>query len=318
MHRDIKGSNIMLSSEGVVKVMDFGIARAFGSNRLTRHGHMVGTLQYMSPEQVRGLESDARSDIYSLGILLYDLLTGRVPFTKSSDYDLMQAHIEREPPPLRSFAPDLPASIERAVLHALEKDPADRFASTAEFRAELERGLQDTPPELPAREAIETTQVDDADDIAEADTVDRAPPTAADVTRADLTHRRSWVPDWLTAPRVTAVLATFGLVAGLNTLLLRDRGRPLVPPFPEPRLTASSPEEDALALLEAYTALPVGEPKGAPVNEPATVQVAVQKPEPKPAARRAARRVAVARPVPQPASKPVRREPAELLLAGYR
>jgi serine/threonine-protein kinase len=137
IHRDIKPANIMLTANDEVKVMDFGIARVLGSARQTKTGRLIGTLEYMSPEQMRSQETDARSDIYSLGILLYEMLTGRVPFQASSDYELMRAQVEDEPVAPRDFKGDIPLAVELAILRALAKDPAARFQSAIEFRAAL-------------------------------------------------------------------------------------------------------------------------------------------------------------------------------------
>ncbi|HTO69508.1 MAG TPA: protein kinase [Myxococcota bacterium] len=138
IHRDIKPSNLMLGANGCVKVMDFGVARCLGTVRQTRDGHMIGTAQYMSPEQVRGLESDARSDVYALGVLAYEMLTGQVPFDSESEYELCRAQIEETPRPPRELAPSLSPELESVVLRALEKDPADRFQSAHALREALQ------------------------------------------------------------------------------------------------------------------------------------------------------------------------------------
>ena len=137
IHRDIKPANLMLAANDEMKVMDFGIARVLGTARQTKTGRLIGTLEYMSPEQMRGAETDARSDIYSLGILLYEMLTGRVPFQADSDYELMRAQVEQAPIPPRECKGDIPLAVEAAILQALAKDPAMRFQSAAEFRSTL-------------------------------------------------------------------------------------------------------------------------------------------------------------------------------------
>ena len=139
VHRDIKPANIMVADSGAVKVMDFGIARALDCREhLTRHGQVAGTAKAMSPEQIRGAQADVRSDIYSLGIVLYTLLAGRAPFDADSDLALMRAQLEQAPPPLRPLAADVPPEVEAAVMRALQKDPSARFQTVGEFSHALD------------------------------------------------------------------------------------------------------------------------------------------------------------------------------------
>ena len=133
IHRDIKPSNLMISENGVLKIVDFGIARVRGSQRLTRSGSIVGTLAYMAPEQLRGEEGDESCDLYSLAIVLYEMLSGAPPFSATSEYDLMQAQINKRPDRLIPRVPGLDSQVETALLKALSKKPAQRFPSTRAF-----------------------------------------------------------------------------------------------------------------------------------------------------------------------------------------
>lgn len=133
IHRDIKPANLMISNDGRVKIMDFGIARVRGSQRLTRTGAAIGTPLYMSPEQCRGGEGDERSDIYSLAVVLYEMLTGATPFSAETDYDLIQAQINSPPPSLVPRVPGVSPQLEGAIMTALAKKPDQRFPSMRAF-----------------------------------------------------------------------------------------------------------------------------------------------------------------------------------------
>jgi len=137
VHRDIKPANLIRLPDGTVKVMDFGIARLLGSSRMTQTHHTIGTAAYMAPEQIRSQDVDARADVYALGVLLYELLTGRVPFKSGNFFEVMQAHLQTPPPPPRQFAPDLPETLEAVILRTLAKKPEDRFSSVVALRAAL-------------------------------------------------------------------------------------------------------------------------------------------------------------------------------------
>ncbi|MEZ5356822.1 MAG: serine/threonine-protein kinase [Bryobacteraceae bacterium] len=138
-HRDITPSNFIVTPDGLLKLMDFGLALQQTAPRLTQTGAAVGSYAYMSPEQVRAEALDLRTDIYSVGAVLFELLTGRPPFVCDSAYALMRAHTQEDPPAPSKLEPGLPPEIDRLVLKALEKDPALRYRSASEFREALQR-----------------------------------------------------------------------------------------------------------------------------------------------------------------------------------
>ncbi|EIT85039.1 serine/threonine protein kinase [Fictibacillus macauensis ZFHKF-1] len=141
IHRDIKPHNILINEEGVAKVTDFGIALAITSATITHTNSVLGSVHYFSPEQARGGVANAKSDIYSLGIVLFEMLTGRVPFTGESPVSVALKHLQEEVPEPRKFNPGIPQSVENVILKALTKNPAYRYESALEMMDDLDTAL---------------------------------------------------------------------------------------------------------------------------------------------------------------------------------
>ena len=145
IHRDIKPSNMLITPEGRVKILDFGLAKQHGVAKITRDGSTLGTLAYSSPEQIEGYESDARSDIFSLGVVMYEMFTGRLPFEGDHQAALVYAIVHEEPAPPSQRAPAIPADVERVILRCLSKKPGHRYQSAADLLSDLRYLRTSTP-----------------------------------------------------------------------------------------------------------------------------------------------------------------------------
>jgi len=137
VHRDLKPANLMLTESGLVKVMDFGLARMAGTEHLTNDGYMVGTPAYMSPEQVLGWEIDGRTDLYAMGVVVFRLLTGQLPFKADSGIAMAQKQINEPPTPARQLRTELSSEVEEVLRRALAKPPGDRYQTADSFKAAL-------------------------------------------------------------------------------------------------------------------------------------------------------------------------------------
>jgi eukaryotic-like serine/threonine-protein kinase len=139
VHRDLKPENILITADGKIKIMDFGIALNESARRLTWSGlsSKIGTPDYMAPEQVSGRRGDVRTDIYSLGVILYEMLTGHLPYSGPNVYNMMRAKTSEDPQPPSGFKPDLDPHLEEIILHAIDRVPRNRYSSAAEMLADL-------------------------------------------------------------------------------------------------------------------------------------------------------------------------------------
>jgi serine/threonine protein kinase len=210
IHRDIKPGNVMLTPSGEVKVMDFGIARAVaqGNTTMTQTAAVIGTAQYLSPEQARGQQVDPRSDVYSTGCLLYELLTGTPPFTGDSAVSVAYQHVREAPVPPSRLNPDIGPSADAIVLKAMAKNPANRYQSAAEMREDIERALRGAP--------IEATPVL-ADPTAHIPRIDDRDDEPVDLIRRQPRGRRGLVYTMIAVAAIAVVIGVALLVRSVIT-----------------------------------------------------------------------------------------------------
>jgi serine/threonine-protein kinase len=288
LHRDLKPANVMLTPGGKIKLMDFGIAQALGGARMTRQGRIIGTLEYLAPERIQGKPADARSDLYSVGVMLFEMLSGRLPFQSDSEYELLQAHIQQPVPPLGSLGVKVPTEVEAIMRKALEKDPANRYSDAEDFASAVAallpvRRTESKPIPLPFPPPVGAQPLP-------------AQPVAPQPVSAAPQKLTSKPMFWIGSAAGLSVLAGgifFAAVRQPSPAKIADNGQPAIytpPPTPAPLVVNTTP-----VVIEP--------PKPAPAR-PAPETPAPKQPRPAPAD---APRTA---PPPSPTPAPVQQAPA--------
>ncbi len=248
IHRDIKPANMMLTPGGTVKLMDFGIAKVTTEHGMTATGMTLGSLYYMSPEQIQGTDVDRRSDLYSVGVSLYEMVTGRKPFDGQSQFSIMNAHLQQTPPPPVEIQAGIPPALSELILVSLNRDPAGRFQTAGAFRNAL-RSVAAAPAVAPAVSPA------------------AAPAVAAPAASTGRAKPRGHRAVWMAAGGLCAVLAIIALIQFGPRKKIRANDAP--PPAPQ----AESPPKPAAA------------PQDQPAVTPPPIAIAKENVREKPAAR---------------------------------
>jgi serine/threonine-protein kinase len=300
VHRDLKPAHLMVTDGGSVKIMDFGIARVAGSERLTSVGFMMGTPAYMAPEQVLGQEIDARTDLYATGVVLYHLTTGRLPFKGETPLEMAQSRINDTPTPARAVREDLPAWLAQVLDISLAREPERRFQTALLFREALRRGLANLPletpapaappPELIATAAPRSLPIVTADSLPVAAQIPRTTPPAAEMptmatskpapSAAATSPKPSTGPRWNTTTLAVAGLAALVVIV-VGASWMHRRSESSTPPATD--AAAQTPASDAPAASPASSADAPPQPADAPAADasgltPAPVAPAVSAP----------------------------------------
>ena len=247
IHRDVKPANVLVDDDGRIRMTDFGIAKATSDDRsLTLSGQVLGTARYLAPEQVRSEPVDARTDVYAVGVILYELLTGRAPFDAETPVGTAMARLGHDPVPPRDLRPQIERALEAVVLKALARSPSDRYRSAAEMRTALERLLTneaDTAPLVPVG-AVRHVRRD---------------------TQTTTPARGTWFRSWMLVPLLVLVVAAGVIAAGLAVGRLR-LGGPLGVRAAAPSPLVSTAPTLALRPIQVSGIQDV-DPEGSPPSE---------------------------------------------------